>query len=148
MLNRPAKGIGEGLVFHELANNPPYILISKSHPLAQKEYVTLEDLRRAPFIQSNGHSFFISEFFAACAEAGFYPNIMASWPYYSAVMATVADGSGYTLGGNFVSVPYEEDITRVRLEHRSFRHVVGFAVNPENPKIKEIESYIRAVKAL
>lgn len=148
MLNRPPKEKMGGLTFIELTNNPPYVIVSKNHHLANREYITIEDLRNEPSIAYDINTYFRDECIAACTEAGFYPNIKASWPHLSTVMSAVAAGEGYTLGGNFVKVPHEEKLTRIRLKHKTFRHVVGFIINRNNPRIKEIESYIRAIKSV
>lgn len=148
MLNRPPKELTEGLQFITLATNSAYILVSKNHHLASRKFVTIDDLRREPMIRYEINTYFADEFFSACYEAGFYPNIKVTWALFSTVMAAVVAGEGYTIGGNFVAAPLEDKITRIPIQHPRLQHIVGFLINPKNPRFKEAESYIRAVQSL
>ncbi|MCC8014280.1 MAG: LysR family transcriptional regulator [Eubacterium sp.] len=52
------------LIFHELFSTSPHVFISKSHPLAEKSIVTLEDLEDYPYFsyeQGSYNSFYFSE---------------------------------------------------------------------------------------
>lgn len=148
MLNRPPKELTERLRFVRLTTNPAYILVSKDHHLATRDYISIDELRREPMIRYEINTYFADEFFSACYEAGFYPNIKVTWALFSTVMAAVVAGEGYTIGGNFVSAPLEDKIIRVPIQHPKLQHVVGFLINPNNPRYKEAESYIRAVQSL
>ncbi|MCD7778223.1 MAG: LysR family transcriptional regulator [Clostridiales bacterium] len=52
------------LIFHELFSTTPHVFISKTHPLASKEVIELEDLAEYPYFsyeQGSYNSFYFSE---------------------------------------------------------------------------------------
>lgn len=53
-----------GLIFHPLFEASPHVFISSSHPLSDRDFVTLDDLKPFPFLafeQGEKNSFYFSE---------------------------------------------------------------------------------------
>lgn len=88
------------------------------------------------------------EYINASIAKSFFPYFSESYQILSAAMSSVAEDKGYSIGGNYVDVPYENEITRVRINHSEFRHIVGFLINPVNPRIERIKNYIKAVRSV
>src|SRR5918992_2052845 len=66
----------EGIEVHHLLDDPLYLALPQGHPLSSKPRVRLQDFAQETWIQeSASHSFCGSLHLAACASAGFQPQI-------------------------------------------------------------------------
>ncbi|MFG1954950.1 LysR family transcriptional regulator [Micromonospora sp. NPDC048830] len=68
--------VGYGLTWREVALEPVQVLLPERHPLAGRDEVRLEELRREQWVAAPGDGCFGDCFAAACARAGFTPRKM------------------------------------------------------------------------
>ena len=83
------------VLFHQ----PGAIVISRSHPLAQKEGITIEDVRREPFVaisredSPGGYDLLLKQ----CGECGFTPNIVRETATLESLFLCVEMGIGVAI---------------------------------------------------
>lgn len=67
----------EGILYQYVSHSDDYIVMSKFHPLAQKEHVTLEDVKNETFVMISREDTPISSslVFDICKEHGFVPPV-------------------------------------------------------------------------
>lgn len=106
------------LCFHPLFSAHPHIFVRKKHPLAEKESVSLEELKPFPrlnFIQGNyGSSYYSEELFSTVfsekeiriSDRGAIVNFMVGLDAY-----TISSGifPSFLHGNEIVSIPLEHD---------------------------------------
>lgn len=106
------------LVFYELFTASPHVFMRSTHPLAEKQFVTLKDLEQYPrlnFIQGNYESsYFAEELFSAIpaeknikvSDRGAIVNLMIGMDAY-----TISSGifPRYLQGDKIIAVPLAED---------------------------------------
>ncbi|MGD6747189.1 LysR family transcriptional regulator [Streptomyces sp. BH106] len=85
----------EGLVELPLLDDPLMVLLPAGHPLAGSDHVELGELERERWIAGCRHC--RGHFVAACAEAGFTPDIAFTTDDNLAVRSLVAAGAGVAL---------------------------------------------------
>ena len=82
-----------------LFQQPGAIVISRSHPLAQKEGLTIEDFRREPFVaisredSPGGYDLLLKQ----CGECGFTPNIVRETATLESLFLCVEMGIGVAI---------------------------------------------------
>lgn len=88
--------IPENFDFQPLAALPPYVLVGKTHPLAQRSSIKLKELASEPFILLDlpiSREYFLSLFL----KEGLEPRIAERSTHQDAIRTMVANGYGYTL---------------------------------------------------
>ncbi len=88
--------IPKDIVFEELANLPPYVMLPTGHRLAQKGELSLKDLEEEPLILLDlplSREYFLSMFQAA----GLRPNVAERTSDMSIIRGLVANGFGFSL---------------------------------------------------
>ena len=82
-----------------LLQQPGAIVISRSHPLAQKDVLTIEDVRNEPFVaisredSPGGYNLLLKQ----CAECGFEPNIVRETATLESLFLCVEMGIGVAI---------------------------------------------------
>ncbi|WP_369281844.1 LysR family transcriptional regulator [Oscillibacter sp. GMB15532] len=120
---------------HEfIVEDPPMILVSKNHSLANREMVLMRDLKNEPFVALS-KTFAPRRFFdAACSQAGIIPNIMAETDYQLRT-SLVESGAG---------IAFSSTLAAKAVRSTSIKAIrVGY---PPNPKMQTV--FWRPGKAL
>lgn len=85
-----------------------YITINKTHPLASKDQITMEDIRDEEFLTlTNAKTrFYTNSIMTLCQKHGFTPKMPAHFPNFRSLMATLVNtGKGIALTNDlFVSL--------------------------------------------
>ena len=82
--------------FTPLADLPPYVLLSETHPLAKHKAVTLEELAEYPMILLDmpySNDYFLSLF----RKNNLKPNIIDTCKYVDVIRSMVGNNIGYTI---------------------------------------------------
>jgi DNA-binding transcriptional LysR family regulator len=88
---------GEGITHYHLLEDPMYLVLSQTHPLARKRGVRLADLANEPWIGGAPDCECNRMISQACMRFGFDPRIAFETDDYSAVQGFVAAGVGVSL---------------------------------------------------
>lgn len=140
------KLLGESdLVFHPLFNAKPHIFISTSHPLANREFVTLDMLEDYPFLsfeQGQHNSFYFSE--EICATHSCKKQIHVS---DRATLFNLLKGlMGYTISSGVLGSDINSDsITAVELRTDE-KMLVGWIENSRTKLSKAAKEYVDTLK--
>ena len=140
------KLLGESdLVFHPLFNAKPHIFISTSHPLANREFVTLDMLENYPFLsfeQGQHNSFYFSE--EICATHSCKKQIHVS---DRATLFNLLKGlMGYTISSGVLGSDINSDsITAVELRTDE-KMLVGWIENSRTKLSKAAKEYVDTLK--
>jgi DNA-binding transcriptional LysR family regulator len=94
---KPEDREGEGVTHHHLLEDPMYLVLSQTHPLARKRGVRLADLANEPWIGGAPDCECNRMISQACMRFGFDPRIAFETDDYSAVQGFVAAGVGVSL---------------------------------------------------
>lgn len=135
------------LEFHEILNCQIYVYIAKSHPLAEKKVITMQELQDYPclsFDQGNNNSFYFAEEVLSTYE---YKQLIKA--YDRATMLNLMVGlNGYTLCSGIICEELNgDDYCAVRLDSEevmTIGYIVrkGVAISPLGQKyLEEIEKY-------
>ena len=135
------------LEFHEILNCQIYVYIAKSHPLAGKKVITLQELQDYPclsFDQGNNNSFYFAEEVLSTYE---YKQLIKAND--RATMLNLMVGlNGYTLCSGIICEELNgDDYCAVRLDSEevmTIGYIVrkGVAISPLGQKyLEEIEKY-------
>ena len=137
--------IDESLIrFEPLASLPPHVLVGKSHPLAKRAVVTLDELVSYPMVLLDipySSDYFISLF----QEEALSPKVAYSSKSTDVVRSMVANNLGYTIFNVRPKLNYSldgEPLIRIQLlgNHRSM--MMGLATNKLSSKNNVIEAFI------
>jgi DNA-binding transcriptional LysR family regulator len=94
---KPEDREGEGVTHYHLLEDPMYLVLSQTHPLARKRGVRLADLANEPWIGGAPDCECNRMISQACMRFGFDPRIAFETDDYSAVQGFVAAGVGVSL---------------------------------------------------
>ncbi len=88
----------ELLIMHDAMS----LCLPQGHPLAEKEEVAFESLRRERFILQQPRTYQYRAIFARCIEAGFAPDVMLMTTQLKTIKQLVANGTGISILPDFV----------------------------------------------
>ena len=100
----------EGIETHHLIDDPMYVALPRDHPAAFKQRMRLEDLADDVWIQNDTTGPCGRLHLAACAGAGFEPNIGYVSDDYNVVQGLIAAGVGVSLLPSLALTNVREDI--------------------------------------
>ena len=101
----------EGIELHPLVDDPMFLALPSSHPLAHKPRVRLQDFSGETWIQETGTHTWCGGFHeACCAQAGFEPKVGFQSDDYNVVQGLVAAGVGISLLPGLALTNVREDI--------------------------------------
>lgn len=93
-LNNTYKKMPENIMFHKLGTDRYSLAVSKNHKLAEREIVSLRELRNERFIFHNDNQVAAELCFGACKKAGFVPHIVCRSESPTTVLYMVLGGLG------------------------------------------------------
>lgn len=142
------------LEFHEILNCNIYVYIAKSHPLAKKKLITLQELQDYPclsFDQGNNNSFYFAEEVLSTYE---YKQLIKAND--RATMLNLMVGlNGYTLCSGIICEELNgDDYCAVKLDSEevmTIGYIVrkGVAISPLGRKyLEEIEKYKDSIRSI
>lgn len=136
----------EGLRFFRLISEPFLFLMDRNHPLAQKDILTLQDIRDIPQNMPNVRGWTILQYINACMSEGFYPNFVYESQDFGMLTRTLVDSNRILLCDSFVRTAIEEDqLTLVPLNHKSLWKEMGF-VTREKDISEQAVNFIDSVR--
>jgi DNA-binding transcriptional LysR family regulator len=94
---RSARGATSGLRVVTLLEDPMELVLPATHPLRERERVSLCDLRDEPWVQTSAASPCARHVVRCCREAGFEPEVSFESDDYDTVRGLVAAGVGVAL---------------------------------------------------
>lgn len=117
----------DGLRFYRLISEPILFLMDRHHPLAQKDILTLQDIRNIPQNMPNVRGWSILQYINACMSEGFYPNFVYESQDFGMLTRTLVGSDRILLCDSFVRTAIEEDtLTLVPLNHKTLWKEMGF----------------------
>ncbi len=137
------------LEFQSLMVLPPYVLVNESHPLAQREAVTLEDLLGQPMVLLDlpfSSDYFLSLF----AQIGAKPVIAERTRDLAVVRSLVANGFGYSFtnvrplnnlspdGQPLTFIPLAGDVRPMRM---------GLLMSQDAARAKVVRAFVKHCQA-
>lgn len=135
------------LKFHPLFTARPHVFISTTNPLAQKEYVTLEELKDYPrlsFEQGNYNSFYFSEEILSTEYAKKDIHVGDRATIFNLMIGL----NGYTISTGIVSADLNGDnITAVPLRVDDIIEV-GWIAHKDSYLTRQAELYLEELKAV
>src|SRR5207248_4636894 len=87
----------DGMTLVQLLEDPMYLALPRSHPLAGKQSLRLQDLGREAWIQTSSSSPCARHVVRCCHAAGFEPSVTFESDDYQTVQGLVAAGVGVAL---------------------------------------------------
>jgi Transcriptional regulator len=133
------------LTFHPLFTAKPHVFISTTNPLAEKEYVTLEDLADYPrlsFEQGDYNSFYFSEEILSTEYAGKDIHVGDRATIFNLMIGL----NGYTISTGIVSADLNGDnITAVPL-HVDDAIEVGWISHKDIQLTRQAAMYLKELK--
>lgn len=117
------------------------IAINRGHPLAQKEELTLADLKNEPFVaiskeESPGG---YDQLLIQCASAGFYPNIVREASTLESLLLCVETGIGVALIDRNTRLENDESVRIVTIPGSKRSDVVAvWQADNYNPMIRHL----------
>jgi DNA-binding transcriptional LysR family regulator len=100
-----------GIEFVHLFDDPMYVAMPSSHPLADDASLELRDFASEPWMLATTHTCPDSRLFLrACHAAGFEPQIAFQNDDYSAILGFVAAGVGVALIPDMVARGVRDDV--------------------------------------
>ena len=131
-----------------LMDDPFYVALARSHPLASKPDLALADLRAETWIEGRGStvSFALRD---AAARAGFEPRIAIESTQWLGKQGLVAAGIGITLIPTVALATVREDIVLRRLEEVRSRRIsiATHACRYHAPGVEPMRAILRRVAA-
>jgi DNA-binding transcriptional LysR family regulator len=100
---------------YPLLDDPQDLLVPRTHRLARSEGVELAEAAGEEWIVKSHHNDTYPLLTAACAAAGFAPQVRMQVKEWYAVSAFVAEGLGVCLLPRLVPVPARHDVARIPL---------------------------------
>jgi hypothetical protein len=120
--------------------------MSKNHPLAQKDHITLQDLRNENHAWLSINTPFFQRYYKACIDAGFYPKITKEYPTVDLLHRELPNGMEITVGMGLFSTARESELARRSLDCPSCSINVGFVYRAEDTNNCNLISYFNVVK--
>ena len=139
------KKLGD-LLFYPVIRNRPVVIMSKKHRLAKRSELTLNDIRDEAHSWLSIKSGWFDDYFSACLESGFYPNISSEFPTVELHLSLLHEGKEITVSGNSLISANESELRRVPLIHKNLFVEFGFVYSPKYAEDKQLMSYFSAVK--
>lgn len=135
-----------GLRFFRLISEPMLFLMDKRHPLAQKDILTMDDIRDVPQNMPNVRGQSILHYINACMGEGFYPNFVYESQDIGMLTRTLVNSDRIQLCDSFVTSAVQDDrLTLVPLNHETLWQEVGFIAR-ESGLTDQILEYIESVQ--
>lgn len=117
----------KGLRFFRLISEPILFLMDRNHPLAQKDILTLQDIREVPQSMPNVRGQTILQYINACMKEGFYPNFVYESQDFGILTRSLAGSDRIMLCDSFVRTAIEgNQLTLVPLNHKTLWKELGF----------------------
>lgn len=125
---------GEDLEFVELLADPLFLALPRSHRLARRRHVRLEDLAQEAWVQTSSASPCARHVVRRCLHAGFEPVVSFQSDDYQTVQGLVAAGVGVALIPRLaLSVVREDIVIRELAPEPPARRVL--AAVPSGPRL-------------
>lgn len=135
-----------GLKFFRLISEPILFLMDKKHPLAQKDLLTLDDIRNVPQNMPNVRGQTILHYINACMHEGFYPNFVYESQDIGMLTRALVNSDRIQLCNSFVKSSIQDDrLTMIPLNHKTLWQEVGFVAR-ESGLTDQILEYIESVR--
>lgn len=136
----------EGLTFIPVLQEPLHFLMSRSHPLSGRTFLTLNDLRDVPQNLPSAPSVIVSRYINACIEAGFYPNFVMESRDYGILLRSLRNSDRVLLCGSFAfSGEADEDLVLLPLDCPALNTDVGFVLREGSVSPRAL-GFVDAVK--
>jgi DNA-binding transcriptional LysR family regulator len=129
-----------------LIDDPAYIGVSTSHPLAGRARLTLADFRNEPWVQGVREGVTLAALPTACRAAGFEPRIVFRTDDHLVVQGLVAAGVGVALLPHIAVPAVRPDIAIKRVSGRGLRRAVRLAFPPRrhpSPLVLAMAAHLR-----
>ena len=139
--------LADELRLEPLMEDPLYVAMARSHPLADKPDLTLADLRDETWIEGRA-STVATALRGAAARAGFEPNIVIESTQWLGKQGLVAAGLGITLIPTIVLDSVRDDIVLRSLEEEELRRQLYIATADSRyqaPAVEPMKEILRTV---
>ena len=133
------------LTFTELFTAPPHIFIGKTHPLAHKEVVSMDELEEYPYIsfeQGDHNSFYFSEEIFSTVVRPKHIRVRDRASLFSLLLGL----DGYTVSSGVIDKEVNgENIISVPLAEEGLMHI-GYITNNKMQRSRLGQEYIHALE--
>ncbi len=140
-----------GLRYFRIISEPLMFMMNKNHPLAQKELLTLQDIRDVPQNISPPFTNIMLKFIDACINEGFYPNFEFESQDIGVLISSLLSTDRIQLCASCDQTDLGGDqLAIVPLNHKTLWRDMGFIVRSghENAQIfqfiESVQEYYKA----
>ena len=135
-----------GLQYFRLISEPLMFLMSKNHPLAKKELLTLQDIRDVPQNFCTPFTRVMLQLIDACINEGFYPNFVFEAQDFNVLSNSLLAADRIQLGASYDRIALARNqFAVVPLNHRTLWRDMGFVVKSDHLN-GQIIQFIEAVR--
>ncbi|QCX33302.1 LysR family transcriptional regulator [Caloramator sp. E03] len=126
-----------GILYEEICKVNSSIVMSSQHPLANREYLTLEDVRGENFVlitrdeSPRGFDSVIN----VCRKHGFTPHIVKQLPNVESLLLSVELGIGITLFDSSIRVHNKNELKFFKIEDDIISIVMAWRKENLNPAV-------------
>ena len=135
-----------GLRYFRIISEPLMFMMNKNHPLAQKELLTLQDIREVPQNISPPFTQIMLNLIDACISEGFYPNFEFESQDIGVLTNSLLTTDRIQLCASFDYMDWgDSQFAIVPLNHKTLWRDMGFIVraNHENTQIIQFIESVR-----
>lgn len=133
--------------YYRIVSEPLMFLMSKDHPLARKEILTMQDIRDVPQATYPPFTRVMLQFIDACINEGFYPNFTYESQDLGILANALLSDDRIQLCASYVRASTGSDrLTLVPLNHKSLWRDMGFVVRKDN-KNEQVTHFIESVQS-
>ncbi|WP_102348886.1 LysR family transcriptional regulator [Bacillus sp. Marseille-P3661] len=118
--------------FYPLINDRLVLLVSSTHPLAERKEVSIEELSKEKFLMIQSSTGLQNSLVQLCRDAGFEPNIILKSSHVETIKGLIEEGIGITLFANRIAASISNEKTAIIELKEPVKRVTGLALSKNN----------------
>lgn len=131
----------------KILTEPLMLVLSKSHPLASRPKIQVEDIKQERFVMLGGGSSLSQEVQRFCGDNQFEPNVVSTCAQIATVKALVSLNGGISILPKSTITPEDRGALIVsNLDGRSPTRDIGLIRHPQRYHSKGAEQFLRLLR--
>jgi LysR family transcriptional regulator, transcription activator of glutamate synthase operon len=118
--------------FYPLINDRLVLLVSSTHPLAERKEVDLSELSGEKFLMIQASTGLQNSLIQLCRDAGFEPSIIFKSSHVETIKGMIEEGIGITLFANRIASSISSQKTSIVEINQPVKRVTGLAISKNN----------------